>query len=193
MIHTSNSRQHRGLTDEQLIRQVWPSQPSQCMELLYNRYAPKVYSRCCSMTNNLDTAHDFTQDIFLKVFARLDTFQGRARFSTWLYCLTTNYCIDQIRARKRCHFVGVDPQAEHQLVDSEPDSLQEERLQFVSEAMTKLPLNEQLVLRLYYEARLKVSEIANLYGLHPTTIKMQLHRSRVKIQRLVGSSRLRSG
>ncbi|CAN5325481.1 hypothetical protein BH09BAC4_BH09BAC4_23580 [soil metagenome] len=144
------------------------------------------------MTNNLDRAHDFTQDIFLKVFTKLDSFQGRARFSTWLFSLTSNYCIDQLRAAKRSLWVEIEGQVEHPLVEAEQDTLPEERLQLVYKAMTKLTPSEQHFIRLKYEHNLTSSDIAQLHGLHPGTLKMQMHRSKTKIQRRVGSNRLRS-
>eukprot|EP01031_Cornospumella_fuschlensis_P015460 gene15460-18893_t len=73
------------LTDEEMIRNYLTSQPNQCFETLYNRYVNKVYRRCLSMTKDSEKAEDFTQDIFLKVFSKLDAFQERSTFSTWLY------------------------------------------------------------------------------------------------------------
>ena len=89
------------LTDEEMIRRYLPTKTNQCFETLYNRYVTKVYRRCLSMTNDTEKAEDFTQDIFLKVFDKLDDFQQRSSFATWLYSISYNYCADQLRLAKR--------------------------------------------------------------------------------------------
>ncbi|WP_317046713.1 RNA polymerase sigma factor [Spirosoma pollinicola] len=78
---------HTPLTDEEMIRQFRTDQSSHCFEALYNRYVKKVYRRCLSMTKDPLKAEDFTHDIFLKVFNKLDAFQQRSSFSTWLYTI----------------------------------------------------------------------------------------------------------
>ena len=78
------------LTDEETIRHYLPDQPDQCFDALYKRYVGKVYKRCLSMTKDSEQAQDFTQDIFLKVFSKLEAFQQRSTFSTWLYSIAYN-------------------------------------------------------------------------------------------------------
>lgn len=69
-------------------------QSEQCFSLLYNRYVKKVYAKCISILKEESLARDATQEIFLKIFLNLIRFEEKARFSTWVYAITYNYCID---------------------------------------------------------------------------------------------------
>ena len=96
------------LSDEDMIRRYLPDQPTHCFETLYNRYVNKVYRRCLSMTKDPLQAEDYTHDIFLKVFNKLDAFQERSTFSTWLYSIAYNYCADQLRLGKRLSMMSIN-------------------------------------------------------------------------------------
>ena len=172
------------MTDEEIIYQVLPSQPNQGFESLYNRYVSKVYGRCLSMTKDSEIAQDFTQDIFLKVFNKLEDFQQRSSFSTWLYSISYNYCADQLRLNKRLPTTSIDTILQLDIPDWQESHLHEETLHLVKRAMEMLSTQERALLRLKYEDGLSIEEIAHLYGLKSSAVKMRLKRSREKIQRL---------
>ncbi|GAB4005970.1 RNA polymerase sigma factor [Spirosoma migulaei] len=172
------------LTDEEMIRQYLTSRPNQCFETLYNRYVNKVYRRCLSMTKDTDKAEDFTQDIFLKVFDKLDGFQERSSFSTWLYSIAFNYCSDQLRKAKRFHFAPIEDGLQQDIPDTEDSQYHEETLLLVKQVMASLSESEQTLLQLKYEQELSIDEIAKVYKINPSAVKMRLKRSRDKIHRL---------
>ena len=172
------------LSDEETIRQYLSSQPSQCFETLYNRYVNKVYRRCLSMTKDPLKAEDFTHDIFLKVFHKLDAFQERSSFSTWLYSIAYNYCSDQIRLSRRLNVTGIDDDLSHDIPEVKEGHLHEESLQLVNQAMQTLSVNEQSILRLKYEDGLSIAAIAQTCNLKESTVKMRLKRSRDKVHKL---------
>ncbi|WP_460961923.1 RNA polymerase sigma factor [Spirosoma litoris] len=171
------------LTDEEMIRQCLTTQPNQCFETLYNRYVGKVYQRCLSMTKDSEKAEDFTHDIFLKVFDKLDGFQQRSSFSTWLYSIAYNYCADQLRIAKRLNTTGLNDDVDC-IDESHEALLHEETLLMVKQAMGTLSVEERSLLRLKYEDGMSIDEIAELYGLKSSAVKMRLKRSREKVQRL---------
>ncbi|MVM39378.1 sigma-70 family RNA polymerase sigma factor [Spirosoma sp. HMF3257] len=170
------------LTDEETIRQFLADKPNQCFETLYNRYVKKVYRRCLSMTKDSEKAEDFTHDIFLKVFSKLDAFQERSSFSTWLYSIAYNYCSDQLRIAKRHNFAPIEEGLSKELPDYQEAQLHEETLQVVRQAMATLSVNERTLLRLKYEDSMSIEEIAQLYNLKSSAVKMRLKRSREKVQ-----------
>lgn len=170
------------LTDEEMIRQCLSTQPNQCFETLYNRYVGKVYQRCLSMTKNSEKAEDFTHDIFLKVFDKLNAFQQRSSFSTWLYSIAYNYCADQLRLAKRFNTTEITESLEQQLDESQEALLHEESVLMVKQAMETLSMKERALLRLKYEDGLSIDEIAKLYAIKPSAVKMRLKRSREKVQ-----------
>jgi RNA polymerase sigma factor (sigma-70 family) len=172
------------LTDEEMIRQYLTSRPNQCFETLYNRYVNKVYRRCLSMTKDSDKAEDFTQDIFIKVFDKLEAFQERSSFSTWLYAIAFNYCSDQLRKAKRFNFSSIEEGLKYDLPDVKDGQVHEETLGLVKQVMESLSVNEQKLLQLKYEQELSIDEIAQIYKINPSAVKMRLKRSRDKIYQL---------
>ncbi|WP_338871810.1 RNA polymerase sigma factor [Spirosoma sp. SC4-14] len=172
------------LTDEEMIRTYLPSQPTQCFETLYKRYVNKVYRRCLSLTKDSAIAEDFTHDIFIKAFDKLDAFQERARFSTWLYSIAYNYCLDQLKISKRLNLVAIDNDSEHDIPDTEEGSLREEATQLMLRAVNYLSHQETMLLRLKYEDGLSISEIAARYNIKASAVKMRLKRSRDRIYNL---------
>ncbi|WP_026308799.1 RNA polymerase sigma factor [Spirosoma spitsbergense] len=175
---------YKALTDEEAIRQYLPDQSNQCFEILYKRYVGKVYQRCLSMTHDTEKAEDFTHDIFIKVFNKLEAFEQRSSFSTWLYSVSFNYCADQLRIAKRFSTTSLDFNNEWDKADSLDDQLHEETLQLMQQAMTSLSAKERSLLRLKYEDGLSIDEIAQTLDLSPSAVKMRLKRSRDKIQSL---------
>ena len=136
------------------------------------------------MTNNSLQAEDFTHDIFLKVFNKLDAFQQRSSFSTWLYSIAYNYCADQIKLAKRLPTTTLEGGLDWHGADPMEAQLHEETLQIVRQAMETLSIDERKLLRLKYEDNMSIEEIAQLYDLKLSAVKMRLKRSREKVQRL---------
>jgi len=89
------------LEDVELIRLFLKTQRSDYFSMLYQRYSSKVYSKCIFMLKNEAKAKDATQEIFTKIFLNLSKFSERSKFSTWVYSITYNFCIDTIRKQKK--------------------------------------------------------------------------------------------
>lgn len=89
------------MSDEEALEQYLLTQNVNYFNLLYDRYTNKVYSKCISMLKESELAEDATQEIFVKVLLSISKFSGKSKFSTWLYSVTYNYCIDIIRKGKR--------------------------------------------------------------------------------------------
>ncbi|WP_157603294.1 RNA polymerase sigma factor [Spirosoma telluris] len=171
----------RYLSDEETIRSLFPQQPAQCLEILYSRYASKVYQHCLKMTNHSQQAEDFTHDIFLRVFTVLGSFEHRAKFSTWLYSISFNYCLDQLRLSKRLTVVPIDLNHSWQSDDSWELSYKEVAQQ-VKKAMGHLSAMDRTFLELKYEEGLSLEQIAQQYNLTPGAVKMRLSRSRQRVK-----------
>ncbi|RIV25114.1 sigma-70 family RNA polymerase sigma factor [Fibrisoma montanum] len=168
------------LTDEALIEQHLPTNPSACFDELYSRYVNKVYHRCLTFTKDGEQAQDFTHDIFLKVFAKLSSFQGNSRFSTWLYSVTYNYCADQHQRGKRISTQAFEGD-QHDCIDENEQAGTEERIQQLKGVVNGLPAAERTLLRLRYEEELSIEAIAQQLGIRASAVKMRLKRTRDKI------------
>ena len=175
------------LTDEELIRQYLPTSPNACFEMLYTRYVGKIYKRCFSLTKDSEKAQDFTHDIFIRMFNRLDRFQERSTFSTWLHAISHNYCMDQIRLAKRLPTTSLNDETDEYGYVSEDSDPVESSLQSLSLAMKGIPPQEAALLKLKYQDGLQIHQIAAQLNLKDSAVKMRLKRSRTRVRQLYGA------
>lgn len=182
--YEAKHRQYEQLNDDELIHQYLNTRQNNYFETLYNRYVNKVYRRCLSLTKDSIKAEDFTHDIFLRVYGNLGNFKGNSAFSTWLYSISYNYCMDQLRRAKRDITSPIDGNREYQWADApEPENM-ESQLQLLANVMNVISPDEAQMLRLKYEDGLDIKEIAMQLSLKDSAVKMRLKRTRDKIKRL---------
>ena len=84
------------LPDELIVARVCAGEDT-LFAVLYQRYRAKTFALAYGMTGQREQADDLTQDIFLRVYQRLNTFQGHAKFSTWFYRISLNCCLNYCR------------------------------------------------------------------------------------------------
>jgi RNA polymerase sigma-70 factor (ECF subfamily) len=172
------------LSSEQTSQSGLAYQPHEYFETLYNRYVGKVYQQCLAMTKDSELAQDFTHDIFLKVFHKLDGFQQRSSVSTWIYAVAYNYCADQLRIAKRFPVSPLETYLIDELTETEQDNIYEETVQHMNRVLNMLPEADRQLLALKYEQGKRVEQIAHLSGLKVDAVKMRLRRSRQRVERL---------
>jgi RNA polymerase sigma-70 factor (ECF subfamily) len=156
---------------------------------LMHRYAGAVYNLAYRMLGSAEDAEDASQEIFLRAYTRLASFDRERRFSTWLLSIGSNYCIDRLR-RRRFAWLTLDDAA-YALPSHEPgperSALADERRALVQQALRKLPDNYRTVTVLRYWNDLSYEEISQVTGLPESTIKTRLHRARHMLARALGS------
>ena len=148
-------------------------------QLMY-RYSGAVYNLSYRMLGDAQDAEDAAQEIFLRAYTRLDSFDQARRFSTWLLSIASNYCVDRLR-RRRWHWVTLDDaafQVPSPLAGPERTALQHEKQQMVQRALQRLPEHYRIVTILRYWNDMSYDEIAQVTGLTESTIKTRLHRAR---------------
>ncbi len=144
-------------------------------EQLYHTYKSRVYSLAYHMCGQVETAEDLTQNIFLKAYKSLHTYQPRAKFGTWLYRLTINHCIDESRKKSR---VQLTPIAEEQLASHETTdaaTMHKELSTAIQKATLKLSDTQRPTFVLKYVAGLSYSEISKVLDCSIGTISSRLH------------------
>jgi RNA polymerase sigma-70 factor (ECF subfamily) len=155
---------------------------------LMHRYAGAVYNLAYRMLGNAEDAEDASQEIFLRAYTRLASFDRERRFSTWLLSIGSNYCIDRLR-RRRFAWMSLDDAA-YALPTNEPgperSALNHEQRAIVQQALQKLPETYRLVMVLRYWQDLTYEEIAQTTGLPESTIKTRLHRARHMLAEALG-------
>jgi len=178
-----------GLNDEQLINQLLNGDRDS-EGILYSRYYPKVYSRCYSFAKNSDDAFDMTQEILLKALSHLDSFGGNSKFSTWLYAISTNYCITYTSKKSRRYYDDI--KAAHQILEErmdEEDFMERVRWEALEsnldEFLGLLSEEERQLLVLKYRMNYSVKELQKKFDLSASAVKMRLLRARMKIFQII--------
>lgn len=170
------------LSDAAIIKQLQHTYDKQLYGLLFDRYAQKVYSTCRSMVCDQFTAEDLTHDIFLKVLLNLKKFDFKSGFSTWLFRITTNYCIDFLRNHKRKRDKEIDYIGELQ-INNEAENEKEllsVKAELLVEVLNKLDPEEKLILLLKYQDDKSIREISDLLNISESAVKMRLKRTKAK-------------
>jgi RNA polymerase sigma-70 factor (ECF subfamily) len=168
-------------------------------EKLLNRYRGAIYTLCYRMTRHPEDARDLAQEIFIKVFSLLDRYDDSYAFSSWLFRIATNHCIDFLR-RNRLRFLSLDATVgadgeniELQLPDSgpQPDTVlqRKETVDRLSEVIAELPPHYRLITLLRHDQQLSYEEIAEILDLPLGTVKARIHRARNLIQQILKARR----
>lgn len=171
--------------DSALIQRVLAGQ-RECFEVLINRHLPAVRARVRLMASNTGDVDDILQEILLKVWRHLSTFQSQSSFRTWITRVAVNEVLQSYRRRNSrpiCQTIG-DFDALASPVESPFQALaRAEMTQDVRNAMVELPAKykEVLTLRLFDE--LSVLEIAQSANLSVPVVKTRLFRARMILQR----------
>ncbi|HXH99969.1 MAG TPA: sigma-70 family RNA polymerase sigma factor [Sphingobacteriaceae bacterium] len=155
---------------------------------LMQRYKDSIYFMALKMVNNKDDAQDLTVETFGKAFENLEKYKPDFAFSTWLFRIATNNCIDFIR-KKRVSLVSIDSlnddsgderqmQIKSDALNPEEESIKKQQNKELKDIVDKLPLRYRTLIVLRYFDELSYEEIAKQLDLPLGTVKAQLFRAR---------------
>lgn len=185
MIKTSSTDRFKKNSDEELVRMFVESQENEYFEVLYERYSVKVYHKCISFVKDNSKAEDLAHDIFLKLVFKLGTFKENAKFSTWLYSITYNHCMDHLRSSKKRGEIIMDEMAEVN-DDVDLDTLfdgEDIQAKNLKKALDQLTVDEKGLLFMKYMDDMSIREIASIFNITESAVKMRLMRSRDKLRK----------
>ena len=172
------------LNDQYYINLVLEGNTNAFAELV-NRYKDLVFTLSLKVLQNREEAEEAAQDTFVKIFKSLDKFKGESKFSTWIYKITYNNCLDRLKKQKRIRpVVAINEFTEHEVkslmnvLDTIEDN---ERKQMIKSCLDLLPPEESFLLTLYYFNENSLKEIAEVMGINENNVKIKLYRSRKKL------------
>ncbi len=145
-------------------------------EALYDRYASKVLKRCYFICPNASDARDLMQEVWLKVFLRLHGFKKQSTFSTWLYRLTTNHCLNHIKAKTRMARLLENVETEKKTA-SDPNHAAE-----AHHLLLKLSIEDRTLLAMKYMGEYTYEEVAAACDIGVSAVKMRVSRLMVKLR-----------
>ena len=171
--------------DEALIKAILQEGKTECFGILYDRYSNKVYRKCLSFFKDEAIAQDMVQDIFLKVFFQLSKFKGRSRFSTWLYAITYNYCVEYYRRNSKYSMVEVEDRHVGAEDDNQEDEILEYRVAHLKRAMEQIAVEDKMILLMKYQDDTSIKDIMGHLKISESAVKMRLARARSRVRDLI--------
>jgi len=169
----------------------------EAFEQLIRDYEKRILNYCFRMMGNLSDAEDAAQEVFVKIFRFIDSFNGQSSFSTWLYRIASNVCLDLLRKAKRqpkdtvSIYQENDEGEEYSIAieDTEPDPYERAQLseaqKVLKEALNQLSDEHKQVIILRDIEGLSYEEIAEAMGTAPGTVKSRINRARQMLKKLL--------
>jgi RNA polymerase sigma-70 factor (ECF subfamily) len=162
--------------DQLIVSQIVSGQ-KELFRLLVKRHERAVYGMGLSFFRNSEDASDFTQEVFLKVFRSLPRFEGRSRFSTWLYKIAYNTAVNGIKRRREYRSLA----EEEALKDEDTPErkvLRSAAREAVLEALAELPERYRISVDLFFFYDRSYQEIEVITGYPVNTIKSHVFRAK---------------
>ena len=153
---------------------------------LMRRYQDRVYRTALSMTRDEGQAEDLTQEVFLKLHAKLSMFREQSRFSTWFFRLAHNTMTDYVR-RRRLPTVSLED--DFDIADETEHSSPADRVsrsqaeQALSEAVARLPAEYSEVVAAIYFQGMTYREAEGLLGTAEGTLRTRMHRAKKMLKK----------
>lgn len=159
-------------------------------EQLVTAYEKNVYNLALRMAGDPDDAADITQETFIKAYRALGSFRGDSKFSSWIYRIASNMCLDFLRSRSRraqvpLSFENEDAEGEIELPDmsQNPEKVLMKKLSMeaVRRGMEKLPPKQRQILVLRELCGLSYAELAQTLSVEEGTVKSRIFRARKRL------------
>lgn len=144
-----------------------------------------VFSIVLKIVSNREDAEEISQDVFLKAYQSLNTFEGKSKFSTWLYRIAYNAAISKTR-KKKVEMVAIE---ETVITNYSTDGIgrnmndleENDRQLILEKALFRLPEEDNLLITLFYKNENSIDDISDITGLSVSNVKVRLHRIRKKL------------
>ncbi len=181
--------------ERQLIEKVKGGDSKAFEELLFY-YEKSIYSICLRMLKNEEEAMDAAQEVALKLWRQLHLFEYKSKLSTWIYRLTTNQCLDQLRKLKHKRDISLFQQdrekEEEWLLESpdegalvEPKIEQKELQDILQQAIMELKEDYRVILVFRDIKHYAYEEIAEILEISLGTVKSRLSRARLALKKVL--------
>ena len=162
---------------------------------LVEKHKISVLNLCLRFTGNKPDAEDLSQDVFMRIFQAAPRYEAKAAFTTWMYRIAVNLCLNYQRRKKLLTFFSIDSDNDfkknHQkkipdIISSErPDTNFEkkEQAQFIQKAIQSLPENQRTVVILYRYQNLSYQEIAETLETSISAVESRLFRAKINLKK----------
>jgi RNA polymerase sigma factor (sigma-70 family) len=170
------------LKDDELIHRIKTDNSSKYFEVLYHRYYSRVLDKCYSFVKNRQLAEELAEDVFSKVYEKLLSYRQLSSFSSWLYSVCYNHCIDYLREKKKLHYPSWNRENEIPEIIDETEDISEgidyDRLMNIFEMIHP---EEKALLLMKYMDNLSMKQIGAALRISEDAAKMRLKRARARV------------
>jgi RNA polymerase sigma-70 factor (ECF subfamily) len=172
------------LNDQHYIDKILQGETN-AFAVLVDRYKDMIFTLALKMIKNREEAEEVAQDTFIKTFSSLSKFKGDSKFSTWIYKIAYNTCLDRLKKNKKEeNNISIDDFSSHLIktMDNALSALEDkERKQTIQNCLNLLPSDENFLLTLFYFEDQSLEEIGKIMNINANNVKVKLFRSRQKL------------
>lgn len=182
----SKTLANKQVSDEQVVSEIVINRKAEMIDILYSRYAERVYQKCFSFVKDSNLAEDLTHDIFIKMYLNLASFEGRSKFSTWFYSITYNFCIEHLRKSQKEKYVSIedDGKVVDDLEVESLENLQHIKADRLGTLLEKMKSDDKMILIMKYKDDMSIKEIQETLKISESAVKMRIKRAKEKINEL---------
>ncbi len=184
------------MTDEMTLVKRAQKGDGKAFEMLIEEHFKKIYNIAFRMTNNADDASDMTQEVMIKLFKNITSFKGDSKFSTWVYRVATNTCLDELKKIRRNSHTSLnaeydtgDGEITYDAPDTEPTPEQyvekRELSEMVAKAIGCLSPEHRAVIVLRDIKGFSYEEIADVLKCSSGTVKSRINRARAQLKNIL--------
>lgn len=180
-------------TDQAIVESFLETHEAVYFDMLYERYADKVYAKCIGMLKEETLAEDATQEVFIKILTSISRFEQKSSFSTWVYAITYNLCIDSIRRRKKKTTVEFEDYHQEELNEAESieevsdKELLEIRIDRLGEVLHRAMDEDRAILLMKYADNMSIRDISEVIGKSESAVKMNIMRAKQRAKKIYNS------
>jgi RNA polymerase sigma factor (sigma-70 family) len=170
------------LSDEELVTLIREEERPYLFEILYRRYYQKVINKCYSILKNKKLSEELTEDIFSKVYEKLATYKQISSFSSWLYAICYNHCIDHLREKKKLHYPEWNKKNElPDIIDESLENMNQINYDNLLQILDLIHTEEKALLLMKYQDNLSLKQISCSLRISEDAAKMRLKRARSRV------------
>lgn len=186
--------------NEQLLIERSKNGDVSAFEMLIEAYQKKVFNLAYRIIGNYDDANDIAQEAFIRIFRSISGFRGQSSFSTWIYRITTNVCLDEIRKRKNksVQYLDEDIQTDdgemqRQIISDDPlpEEIAErkELRAVINDSLGELKEEYRIIITLRDIQGMSYEEIAKVLDCPTGTVKSRINRARQALKNVLLTKR----
>lgn len=169
-------------SDQDIIEKILQGQGELYGEII-DRYKNGVYSLCMRMVRNTEDAKDLSQEVFIKAYQNLDKYNFEYKFSTWIFKVASNLCVDYLRKTKTQTLPYDDKLSmPHDTASAEDMFIHSNNKELIEKAIRDLPEEYRVLIILYHKEGLSYEDMSRALKLPMSKVKNRLYRARNKLK-----------